>query len=32
VNFPSGTPPGLQRELLTDIHPIPHIFEGFDMH
>ena len=30
LNFPSGTPAGLQRELLADIHRIPHTFEGFD--
>jgi probable F420-dependent oxidoreductase len=30
LNFPPGTPGGLQRELLTDIHRIPHRFEGFD--
>jgi probable F420-dependent oxidoreductase len=30
VNFPAGTPAGLQRELLTDIRSIPHAFEGFD--
>jgi hypothetical protein len=30
VNFPAGTPPGLQRELLADIHRIPHTFERFD--
>ena len=30
VNFPAGTPAGLQRELLTEIRQIPHIFEGFD--
>jgi probable F420-dependent oxidoreductase len=32
VNFPAGTPSGLQRELLADIRRIPHIFEGFDTH
>jgi len=30
LNFPAGTPAGLQRELLSDIHRIPHRFEGFD--
>jgi len=30
VNFPAGTPAGLQRELLTDIRRIPHTFAGFD--
>lgn len=30
LNFPTGTPAGLQRELLTDIHRIPHRFKGFD--
>jgi probable F420-dependent oxidoreductase len=30
INFPEGTPPGLQRELLADIRRIPHAFEGFD--
>jgi probable F420-dependent oxidoreductase len=30
LNFPAGTPAGLQRELLADIHRIPHRFEGFD--
>jgi len=30
VNFPTGTPAGLQRDLLTEIRRIPHIFEGFD--
>jgi probable F420-dependent oxidoreductase len=29
LNFPPGTPPGLQRELLTDIRRIPHQFSGF---
>jgi probable F420-dependent oxidoreductase len=29
ISFPIGTPPGLQRELLSDIHRIPHLFEGF---
>jgi probable F420-dependent oxidoreductase len=29
LNFPAEAPPGLQRELLTDIHRIPHQFEGF---
>lgn len=30
LSFPMGTPAGLQRELLTDIRRIPHLFEGFD--
>jgi probable F420-dependent oxidoreductase len=30
LNFPAGTPPGLQRELLADIRRIPHAFAGFD--
>jgi probable F420-dependent oxidoreductase len=30
LNFPAGTPPGLQRELVSEIRRIPHIFEGFD--
>ena len=30
VNFPAGTPAGLQREVLTDIRRIPHFFEGFE--
>jgi probable F420-dependent oxidoreductase len=30
LNFPLGIPTGLQRELLADIHRIPHSFEGFD--
>ena len=30
VNFPAGAPAGLQRELLSDIRRIPHMFEGFD--
>jgi probable F420-dependent oxidoreductase len=29
INFPAGTPAGLQRELLTDIRRIPQTFEGF---
>ena len=29
INFPEGTPAGLQRELLTDIRRIPHAFAGF---
>jgi probable F420-dependent oxidoreductase len=29
LNFPAGTPEGLQREILTDIHRIPHAFRGF---
>jgi probable F420-dependent oxidoreductase len=30
VNFPASTPAGLQRELLTDMRRIPHVFKGFD--
>jgi probable F420-dependent oxidoreductase len=30
LNFPVGTAVGLQRELLTDIRRIPHVFQGFD--
>jgi len=30
MDFPAGTPIGLQSELLADIRRIPHIFEGFD--
>ena len=30
LNFPAGASPGLQREVLTDIHRIPHAFAGFD--
>jgi probable F420-dependent oxidoreductase len=30
IDFPAGTPIGLQSELLADIHSIPHAFEGFD--
>jgi probable F420-dependent oxidoreductase len=30
LHFPTNTPPGLQRELVTDIKRIPHIFAGFD--
>ena len=30
INFPVDTPAGLQRELLTDIQRLPHIFAGFD--
>jgi len=29
LNFPAGTPAGLQREILTDIRRIPHAFRGF---
>ena len=29
LNFPADTPPELQRELLTDVRRIPHLFEGF---
>ena len=29
LNFPAGTAAGFQRELLSDIHRIPHIFQGF---
>jgi hypothetical protein len=27
--FPPTTPPGLQRDLLSDIRRIPHTFQGF---
>jgi hypothetical protein len=30
LHFPPGTPAGLQRELLRDIHGIPRAFTGFD--
>jgi probable F420-dependent oxidoreductase len=30
MSFPTGTPDGLQRELLADIRRIPHAFAGFD--
>ena len=30
LNFPADAPLGLQRELLADIHRIPHRFTGFD--
>ena len=30
MNFPAGTPAGLQRELLADIRRIPYAFAGFD--
>ncbi|MBV9816283.1 MAG: TIGR03617 family F420-dependent LLM class oxidoreductase [Alphaproteobacteria bacterium] len=30
LNFPVGTPAGLQRELIADIRHTPHRFEGFD--
>jgi hypothetical protein len=30
LNFPRGTPDGLRRELVADIHRIPHGFKGFD--
>jgi hypothetical protein len=29
ISFPAGTPPELQRELLSDIRRIPHLFEDF---
>jgi probable F420-dependent oxidoreductase len=29
MNFPLGTPVGLQREVVADIHRIPHVFTGF---
>jgi probable F420-dependent oxidoreductase len=29
LNFPTGTPAGLQREILTDIRHIPRTFRGF---
>src|SRR5271167_635578 len=31
INFPAGTPAGLQGELLADIRRIPRAFAGFDM-
>jgi probable F420-dependent oxidoreductase len=30
LDFPAGTPAGLQRELLDDIRRTPHSFQGFD--
>jgi probable F420-dependent oxidoreductase len=30
LNLPAGASPGLQRDVLTDIHRIPHTFAGFD--
>jgi hypothetical protein len=30
LNFPAGAPAGLQRELVSDIRRIPHVFEGLD--
>jgi hypothetical protein len=30
LNFPPDAPAGLQRELLADIHRIPHRFTGFE--
>ncbi|HEX5325032.1 MAG TPA: TIGR03617 family F420-dependent LLM class oxidoreductase [Acetobacteraceae bacterium] len=30
LDFPPGTPVGLQRELIADIHRIPHHFSGYD--
>jgi probable F420-dependent oxidoreductase len=30
IHFPSGTPAGLTRELVTDIKRIPHVFRGFN--
>jgi probable F420-dependent oxidoreductase len=30
LNFPAGASAGLQRELLTDIRRIPHVFKSFD--
>jgi probable F420-dependent oxidoreductase len=30
VNFPAGAPPGLVREVVSDIKRIPHTFAGFD--
>ena len=32
LNFPTGTPPGLQSEVLADVRRIPHSFQGFDTH
>jgi probable F420-dependent oxidoreductase len=29
LDFAPGTPPGLQREIVADIHRIPHAFRGF---
>jgi probable F420-dependent oxidoreductase len=29
IHFPENTPPGLVRELVTDIKRIPHVFQGF---
>ena len=29
IHFPKHTPPGLVRELVTDIKRIPHVFQGF---
>ena len=31
TNFPAGTPPGLRREIISDIRRIPHAFAGFDV-
>jgi probable F420-dependent oxidoreductase len=30
IHFPPDAPPGLVRELVTDIKRIPHVFKGFD--
>jgi hypothetical protein len=30
LHFPAGTPVGLMKELLTEIHRIPHTFAGFN--
>ncbi len=30
LNFPADAPAGLQREVLSDIQRIPHVFAGFD--
>ncbi len=29
IHFPAGTPPGLMRDLVSDIKNIPHVFKGF---
>jgi hypothetical protein len=29
LNFPADAPIGLRKEVLADIHRIPHVFEGF---
>jgi hypothetical protein len=30
IHFPRDAPPGLVKELVTDIKRIPHVFKGFD--